>query len=158
MIHETAIVRGSVKLGKDVAIWAMATIHEDVTLGEHVNVGELTYIGRGTTIGDHTRIGAQCHITDHMTIGARCFIAPMAIFCNDRYPVANNPHYRRESPIVEDDVAVGVNATILPGVRLGRGCTVGAGAVVTKDVAPYAVVIGNPARVVKQRVKIEEEV
>jgi acetyltransferase-like isoleucine patch superfamily enzyme len=133
-------------LGPGTKIWGGATVHDGVVLGEQCSVGELTYIGRGTKIGDRTRIGAQCHITDHMTIGRGVFIAPMVCFSNDKHPYVNNPFFKRESPIVEDDVSIGVNVTILPGVRLGRGCVVGAGAVVTKDVPPYETWVGNPAR------------
>jgi UDP-2-acetamido-3-amino-2,3-dideoxy-glucuronate N-acetyltransferase len=143
MISATAIVRS--KIPDDAKVWAMSTIHEDVVFGPGVSIGELTYIGKGAVIGPHTRIGTQCHIADHTQIGARCFIAPMTITCNDRHPRANNPDYKREDVVIEDDVNIGVNVTILPGVRLGRGCTVGAGSVVTKDVPPYETWIGNPA-------------
>ena len=67
------------------------------------------------------------------------------------HPRAGNPDYVVEPPIVEDEVSVGANATILPGVRLGRGCTVGAGAVVVRDVAPGTTVVGNPARPVRRK-------
>lgn len=151
-VAPSAIVRESVKLGQGCAVWAHATIHHDVRLGDHCSVGELTYIGRGTVIGARTRIGANCHVTDHMVIGDGVFIAPMVSFANDRHPVVNNPRFIRESPYVEDDVVIGIGATILPGVRLGRGCVVGQGAVVTKDVAPYTTVVGVPARPVTRPV------
>ena len=143
MIAPTAVIR--CRVPDDAKVWAMATIHEDVVLGPRVSIGELTYIGKGAVIGPDTRIGTQCHIADHTEIGARCFIAPMTITSNDRHPRINNPGYKREDVVIEDDVNVGVNVTILPGVRLGRGCTVGAGSVVTKSVPPYETWIGNPA-------------
>ena len=145
-VHRLALVDPSVRLGAGVAVWAFASVHADVTLGDHVGVGEHAYVGIGTVVGEGTRIGSNTHVTDHMVVGSRCFLGAHAIFCNDRYPIANNPRYRRESPVVEDDVSVGVNATILPGVRLGRGCRVGAGAVVTRDVPSHVTVVGNPAR------------
>ena len=145
LVSSTAIVERGVYLGDGVRVWAMATIHEGARLEDGVSVGELTYVGKNTHVGSGTRIGAQVHITDHMTIGRNCFIAPMAIFCNDRYPEAGSTDWVREDPVVEDDVSVGVNATILPGVRLGRGCVIGAGSVVTKDVPPYETWVGNPA-------------
>jgi len=145
-VDSLAKLHPSVKLGAGVAVWAFVSLHADVVIGDNVGVGEHTYVGRGTRIGEGTRINQGCHITDHMEIGRRVFLAPHVVFVNDRHPIANNPHYKRESPIVEDDVSIGANATILPGVRLGRGCVVGAGAVVTRDVAPHTTVIGNPAR------------
>ena len=149
-IDSDAHVHSSVTMGEGTVVWGLSRIHEDVTLGDQCSVGEMTYIGRGSHIGARTRIGAQVHITDHMTIGQGCFISPMVTFSNDKKPVVNNPLFKRQSPIVEDDVSIGVNATILPGVTLGRGCVVGAGAVVTKNVSPFTTVIGNPARPITQ--------
>ncbi len=145
-VDERAKVHPTVVIGNSTAVWAFASVHDGVVLGRAVGVGEHTYIGRNTRIGDGTRISQGCHITDNMVVGERCFFGPHVVFSNDKHPRANNPHYKRESPIVEDDVSIGINATILPGVRLGRGCTVGAGAVVIKDVKPFSVVVGNPAK------------
>lgn len=155
-VAPSAIVRESVVLGEGTAVWAHATIHHGVRLGAYCSVGELTYIGRDTTVGDRTRIGAQCHVTDRMVIGERVFIGPMVTFSNDRHPMVNNPRFKPEPPIVEDDVSIGINATILPGVRLGQGCTVGAGAVVTKDVEPYTTVVGCPARPVQRPISLAD--
>lgn len=156
MIDPLAKVYPSVVIGTDTAVWAFASVHHGVQLGDFVSVGEHVYIGRGTCIGDRTRIGQGAHITDYMTVGDRVFIAPQVVFCNDRHPRPFNPMFKRESPVVEDDVSIGTNATILPGVRLGRGCIVGAGAVVTKDVAPHTTVVGNPARVVVRRLEVND--
>lgn len=146
MIHEPSDVHITAVVPITSVVWRFAQIMAGVVLGENVNVGSGAYIGQYATIGDGTRIGQGCHITDHMTIGRNCFISPHVVFCNDKDPVPVNPVYRRMDPIVEDDVSVGVNATILPGVRLGRGCRIGAGAVVTKDVPPQETWVGNPAR------------
>lgn len=149
-IDGEAKISPGVWVGQGTAIWGLARIHEDVHLGDFCSVGELTHIGRAAKIGDRTRIGALCYIVDHMTIGQNCFIAPGVFFANDRYPKVNHPHFKREDPVVEDDVSIGMNATILPGVRLGRGCQIGAGAVVTHDVPPYETWAGNPARRLRQ--------
>ena len=145
-IHETAIVKDPQLLGAGTKIWAYASVHDGVTMGQNCSLGERAYVGAHTQIGDRTRMGEKVHITDRMQIGSGVFIAPMVCFSNDKRPVVNNPFFKRESPIVEDDVSIGVSAVILPGVRLGRGCIVGAGAVVTRDVPPHVTVVGNPAR------------
>lgn len=150
MIDPYAKVGKTVRLGKDAVIWAFASVHEGVIIGDFASVGEHTYIGRNATIGARTRINQGCHITDHMIIGDNVFIGPHVVFTNDKNPIANNPHYKRECPVVENDVSIGANATILPGVILGEGCKIGAGAVVTKDVRPFTTVVGNPAREVKR--------
>ena len=145
-IHETALVANPELLGDGTKVWAYASIHEGAVLGQNCSLGERAYVGAYTIIGNSTRMGEKVHITDRMTIGSGVFIAPLVCFSNDKHPVVINPFFKRESPIVEDDVSIGVSAVILPGVRLGRGCIVGAGAVVTKDVAPHTTVVGNPAR------------
>lgn len=146
MIDPLAKVHGSVVVPKSTKVWAFASVHAGVKLGELVGVGEHTYIGEYATIGECTRISQGVHITDHMVIGARVFIGPHVVFSNDKHPYANNPSFHREPPVVKDDVSIGINATILPGVILGQGCRVGAGAVVTKNVVPYTTVYGNPAK------------
>ena len=152
MIDPLAKVHISVYVPPTTYVWAFASVHAGVILGEHVSIGEHVYIGIGTHIGDHTRISQGAHITDHMTIGERVFISPHVVFCNDRHPTVNNPSFKRDSPCVDNDVSIGTNTTILPGVILGRGCIVGAGAVVTKNVEPYTTVYGNPAKEARRAV------
>ena len=145
-IDPQAWLHPSVWVGSGSVVWGLARIHADVHLGTSVSVGELTYIGRGAHIGDSTRISACCYLVDHITVGERVFFGPCVVTTNDRHPVVNNPYFKRESPIIEDDVSIGANATILPGVRLGRGCKIEAGAVVTRDVPAYETWAGNPAQ------------
>jgi acetyltransferase-like isoleucine patch superfamily enzyme len=80
-----------------------------------------------------------------MTIEDNVFIGPCAVTMNDKYPVVNNPSYVACPPYLETHCSIGAGAVILPGVRVGRGSMVGAGAVVTKDVAPLTLVVGCPA-------------
>jgi acetyltransferase-like isoleucine patch superfamily enzyme len=145
-VHPTAELHPTVNLGPGTVVWAHAILLAGVTTGPHCSIGAGTQIMRDVTMGESCRIGAQVHLTNRMTIGDRVFVAPFAVFADDRHPQVNNPRYRCEPPEIEDDVAVGVGAVILPGVVLGAGCTVGAGAVVTRSVAPSMVVFGNPAR------------
>lgn len=145
-IHPTAVVDAGVRLGKGTKVWAHAVIRTGARLGAQCAVGPSAFVGVNARLGDHVRIQHAAHITDHMEIGDRVFIANGVMSGNDRMPVVNNPHFHREAPVIEDDASIGMAAVLLPGVRIGRGAMVGGGAVVTKDVAPYAVVVGNPAR------------
>jgi acetyltransferase-like isoleucine patch superfamily enzyme len=74
------------------------------------------------------------------------FVGPSVICTDDKYPRVNNPNYQAAPPVIEDDVNIGAGAVILPGIRLGAGCTIGAGAVVTKDVPAGETWVGVPAR------------
>lgn len=146
LIHRFSIVQDPALLGAHTIVWAFSRIFSGVKTGEHCSIGAGAYVGKNAVLGDHVRVGDNSHITDHMTIGNHVFVGAHAIFCNDKYPkVGNASKYIRQSPIVEDFVSIGVNATILPGVLLGARCQIGAGAVVTKDVPAGAIVVGNPA-------------
>lgn len=115
----------------------------DSTLASGVRVGAFTEIG-GATIGKHTTIGAHVFICPGVIIGANVFIGPCVRFANDKHP----PSIDLQPVVVEDDVVIGIGASILPGVVLGKGCKVAAGAVVAADVAPGECVAGTPARVI----------
>ena len=148
-VHNMAEVDAGAVLGPGTKVWQFATVCMGVVTGTNCAIGSGVYVGRYTKLGDGVRVQDKVHLTDRMTIGDRVFIGPCAVFVNDRHPRVNNPKYKPEPPVVEDDVSVGAGAVILPGVRLGEGCVVGAGAVVTKDVPPYATVVGNPAHAIR---------
>ena len=95
-------------------------------------------------IGNNCKVQAFAFIPTGVTIGNNVFIGPRVTFTNDKHPPSGN----WSATIVEDEVVIGAGAVILPGLTLGKGCVVGAGAVVIKDVLPYATVVGNPAKMV----------
>lgn len=121
------------------------------TIADNVQVGAYTEIGDDVTIAAGVIIGALCFIPPKVRIGERAWIGPRVTFTNDK-----NPPGPQVETIVEADVVIGAGAVILPGIVLGRGCRIGAGAVVTKSVMPGTTVVGNPARLlVKNREGIE---
>lgn len=126
-----------------------ALIREDNVLGDDCSVGTHAVLEAGNRVGSGTRIHSLCFL-EHVTVGQRCFLAPGVVFTDDPHPAC--PRYLDcvLGATLEDDVSVGGNATILPGVRIGAGALVGAGSVVTKDVAAAMVVAGNPARPVRR--------
>jgi UDP-2-acetamido-3-amino-2,3-dideoxy-glucuronate N-acetyltransferase len=136
----------TVCLGRDTKVWHYSVILRHTRIGDNCNIGSHVEIGAYCTIGNLTRIGKGTFIPSRAVIGTNVFIGPNVTFCDDKYPRANNPNYHAEPPVVEDGVSVGAGAVILPGIRLGTNCLVGAGAIVTEDVEPSEVVYGNPAR------------
>lgn len=126
-----------------------AMIREDNVIGDNCSVGSNAVLEPGNRVGSGTRIHSQCFL-EHVTLGERVFLAPGVVFTDDPHPIC--PRYLDcvLGATVEDDVSIGGNATILPGVRIGAGALVGAGSVVTRDVAAGTVVAGNPAKLIKQ--------
>lgn len=140
----------SVHLGLGVKVWHYAVILQDVELGLGVSVGSRSEIGRGSKIGGQTRIGSGVFLPPNSVVGHSVFIGPNVTFTDDknpRVPDEDDPPYTAQPPIIEDHAAIGAGAVILPGVRIGYGALVGAGAIVTKNVPPHAVIRGEPARV-----------
>jgi len=139
------------KVGAGTRVWAFAHILPGATIGRDCNVCDHVFIENDVIVGDAVTIKCGVQLWDGLRIGDRVFIGPNATFTNDRVP--RSKHYPEAflQTLVEDDASIGANATILPGVRIGRGAMVGAGAVVTRDVPPHATVVGNPARVIGYR-------
>jgi acetyltransferase-like isoleucine patch superfamily enzyme len=130
-------------------VWWYAVVLQDVRIGVNCSIGSHTEIGRGSKIGDQSRIGALCFLPPNSQIGCSVFIGPGVVFTDDRFPMIHDPAdppYTAEPPIVEDYANIGAAAVILPGVRIGAGAFVAAGAVVTKDVPAGGMVLGLPAR------------
>ncbi|MDG6258121.1 MAG: DapH/DapD/GlmU-related protein [Methanomicrobiaceae archaeon] len=119
-------------------------IREHTTIGNRVMVGSGSIIEGHCKIGDDVRIQSMVYIPTDTYIGNGVFIGPNAVLTNDPYPPLGGTDL--QGPVIEENVSIGANATILPGVRIGRGALVAAGSVVTKDVPPGTLAIGAPAR------------
>jgi len=140
----------SVKVGKGTKIWhpELSNIYGDGSIGENCNIGTLVEI-RNPHIGSRCKIQAFVFIPEGVTIGDDVFIGPHVCFTNDKYPSAVDYGEFRQT-IVKSGVAIGANSTIVCGITIGEGAMIGAGAVVTKDVPPGVIVVGNPARELKK--------
>jgi acetyltransferase-like isoleucine patch superfamily enzyme len=119
-------------------------VREETTLGADVLIGTQAVIDGATTVGDGVSMQTGVYIPRETTIGDRVFLGPNATLLNDPYPVRQDVDL--VGPTLEDGVSVGANATILPGVAVGEGAFVAAGAVVTVDVPPRRLVAGVPGR------------
>lgn len=137
----------TVVLGDDVHIWHFAVVLAHVRLGDSVSIGSHTEIGHHSIIGNRTRISQGCFLPAHSLVGDDVFIGPGTIFTDDRYPIAGNREYNAQPPRIADFVSIGAGCVILPGVHIGSHSVIGAGSVVTSDVAPSTIVYGEAARV-----------
>lgn len=139
----------------DAEIGEGATIYDQVNLykckiGEGTKIDAFVYIEEGVEIGKNCKIRPLVFIPSGVKIGNNVFISsPGVVFTNDKYPKAQGEWELKET-IVEDEVSIGAGAVILPGVKIGKGAMVRAGAVVMQDVPSNAVVVGNPAKVIKK--------
>jgi len=146
-IAKTAIVDKKAKIGKGTVVWNFAQIMHDAKVGEDCVIGNGVFIDRKVVIGNNVKVMNKALIFRGVRIGDDCFIGPQACFINDK-----NPRSSRTRPIsspkwsVGKGASIGAGALILSDVSIGKYALVGAGAVVTKDVKDHCFVAGNPAR------------
>ena len=145
-IHPTAEIEGGVVIGDGTAIWADVHVRGPATIGRDCIVGEKTYIAYGVDIADRVKINAMVYVCTAVTIETGVMIAAGTIFTNDRFPRAQNPEWEIVPTLVRHGASISANATIRCGVTIGAWAVVGAGSVVTHDVADHQIVAGNPAR------------
>lgn len=145
-IHPTATVDKSCKIGNGTKIWINAQIRENTAIGNNCIISKDTYIDHGVQIGSNTKIQNGVSIYNGVTIEDDVFVGPNATFTNDKIPRAFNADWKIIPTIIKKGASIGANATIICGVTIGEYAMVAAGSVVTKDVEPYSLVVGNPAK------------
>lgn len=134
-------------LGDRTRVWAFTHILPGAQIGDDCNICDGVFVENDVTVGDRVTIKSGVQLWDGVTLENDVFVGPNATFTNDRMPRSKHypGHFGRT--LVSAGASIGANATILPGVTIGRSAMVGAGAVVTRSVPPFAIVVGNPARV-----------
>lgn len=145
--HDNALVE-SEDVGKGTRIWAFSHVLPGAKIGDDCNICDHVFIENDVVIGDRVTIKCGVQIWDGLRIADDVFIGPNATFTNDLAP-RSRQDFELLTTTVEQGASIGANSTILPGVTIGSGAMVGAGAVVTKDVPEKAVVIGNPAKIIR---------
>ncbi len=146
-IHPTAIVDEGAELGDDTKVWHFCHVSSGARIGRGCSLGQNCFVGRDVRIGDGVRVQNNVSIYEGVEVEDGAFLGPSCVFTNVVNPrsfVSRKHEYKRTR--VGRGASVGANAVIVCGHDLGEHCFVGAGAVVTKDVPPYALVVGNPAR------------
>lgn len=145
--HPQAIVE-STRIGRSTRIWAFAHILPDAVIGQDCNLCDHVFVENDVVVGDRVTVKCGVQLWDGTRIEDDVFIGPNATFTNDPFPRSRQHPENYSQTLVKKGASIGANATILPGVTIGQNAVVGAGAVVTKNVPPNSIVVGNPARIV----------
>ena len=145
--HETAIIDTGAQIGSGTRIWHWVHVSSGAQIGERCSLGQNVYVGNRVTIGTNVKIQNNVSVYDNVTLEDDVFCGPSMVFTNvynPRAAVSRKEEYR--NTLVKQGTTLGANCTIVCGVTIGEYAFVGAGAVVNKDVPPYALMVGVPAR------------
>ena len=145
-IHPSAHVSPQAQIGDGTKVWINVQIRENARIGAKCILAKDVYVDHSVVIGDRCKIQNGVAVYHGVTLGDDVFVGPNAVFTNDRVPRAFNADWKITPTAVKEGASIGANATIVCGIELGEYCMVAAGSVVTRDVAPYTLVMGNPAR------------
>jgi UDP-2-acetamido-3-amino-2,3-dideoxy-glucuronate N-acetyltransferase len=149
-VHESSYVDEGVQIGKNTKIWYFCHIATGAVIGENCNIGQNVYVGYDVKIGNNCKIQNNVSVYDCVELEDGVFCGPSCVFTNDltpraMYPKGRNGHIKT---IVRKGATIGANATVVCGHEIGKFAMIAAGAVVTKDVPPYTLVAGIPARII----------
>lgn len=149
-VHPSSYVDNKAIIGRGTKVWHFCNIMES-EIGENCSFGQNVFVGKDVKLGNNCRVQNNVSIYAGITAEDNVFFGPSSVFTNDKNPRAKyskNGQYMKT--YIEEGVSIGANATIMCGIRIGKHSLIGAGAVVTKDVEPYSVMVGNPAKRVKE--------
>jgi UDP-2-acetamido-3-amino-2,3-dideoxy-glucuronate N-acetyltransferase len=145
--HESAIVDKGAQIGKGSRVWHFVHVCGGAKIGDGVSLGQNVFVGNHVTIGDRCKIQNNVSIYDNVHLGSEVFCGPSMVFTNVYNPrsgIERKEQYR--DTLVERGATLGANCTLICGVTIGEYAFVGAGAVINKDVKPYALMVGVPAK------------
>lgn len=147
MVHPTAIVDEGAQIGNESRIWHWVHVCAGAKVGEEVSLGQNVFVGNKVVIGNRCKIQNNVSVYDNVTLEEGVFCGPSMVFTNVYNPrslIERKSEYR--DTLVKRGATIGANSTIVCGVTIGEFAFIGAGAVVNKDVKPYALMVGVPAR------------
>ncbi len=146
-VHPTAVIDQDVQIGFNSKIWHFTHVQNGAIIGRNCMLGQNVYVGEGVIIGDGVKIQNNVSIYQGVLLENNVFCGPSVVFTNDLNPRSSYPKKGLYiKTLVCEGATIGANSTVICGITLGKDCMVGAGAVVTKDVQPHSIVVGNPAR------------
>jgi UDP-2-acetamido-3-amino-2,3-dideoxy-glucuronate N-acetyltransferase len=150
-LHESSFVDEDVEIGTNTKIWHFSHIQSGTQIGRNCSIGQNVNIGNNVKIGNHVKIQNNVSVYEGVELEDYVFCGPSMVFTNIKLPRSEFPQRGSEyylKTLVKKSASIGANATIICGVTIGEYAFVGSGAVVTKDVPPYSLVVGNPANIV----------
>lgn len=145
-VHENGLCETR-DVGHGTRIWAFAHVLEGARIGTDCNICDGVFVEGGAVVGNRVTVKCGVQLWDGVELEDNVFVGPNVTFTNDRFPRSRQWLEEHPRTVVRAQASIGANATLLPGIEIGRGAMVGAGAVVTRSVPPNAVVVGNPARI-----------
>jgi len=149
VVRSHSVIYGSSSIGNNFSSGHHVLIREHTSIGNDVSIGSFSNIEHHVIINDNVRIHSNVFVPEHTILEKGCWIGPNVVFTNALFPNAEKTKENLSGCIIQENARVGANSTILPGISIGKNSLVGAGSVVTKDVPPDSVVVGNPAKVIK---------
>jgi acetyltransferase-like isoleucine patch superfamily enzyme len=149
-LHSGTVIYAGSTIGAEFQTGHNVVVREQNQIGDHVQIWNNTTVDYGCRIGNHVKIHTNCYVAQYTVLEDDVFMAPGVTIANDLHPGCAFSAECMRGPTLKRGVQVGVNVTIVPMVTIGEHSVIGSGAVVTKDIPPYSLVVGNPGRVVKQ--------
>ena len=150
-VHESSYIDDSVIVGEGTKIWHFSHVQRDTTIGSGCTIGQNVNIASNVNVGNYVKIQNNVSVYEGVELHDYVFCGPSMVFTNIKLPRSEFPQNDSElflKTIVKKSASIGANATIVCGVTIGEYALIGSGAVVTKDVPPYSLVIGNPGKVI----------
>ena len=150
-VHDSSYIDENVDIGKGTKIWHFSHIQSGAVVGEKCSIGKNVSIANNVKIGNHVKIQNNVSVYEGVELEDHVFCGPSMVFTNIKVPRSELPQKGTEyykKTLVKKSASIGANATIICGVTIGEYAMVGSGSVVTKDVPPFALVVGNPAKII----------
>ena len=150
-VHESSYIDDNVIIGEDTKIWHFSHIQRDTIIGSGCIIGQNVNIASNVTVGNYVKIQNNVSVYEGVELHDYVFCGPSMVFTNIKLPRSEFPQNDSNlylKTIVKKSASIGANATIVCGITIGEYALIGSGAVVTKDIPPYSLVVGNPGRVI----------
>ena len=151
--HKSSYIDDNVSIGESTKIWHFSHIQSGAKIGQNCTIGQNVNVGNNVKIGNFVKIQNNVSVYEGVELEDYVFCGPSMVFTNVKLPRSEFPqrgtkHYKKT--LVKKSASIGANATIICGVKIGEYALIGSGAVVTKDIPPYSLVIGNPGIIIGQ--------